>query len=183
MEFQSLGDFDDFKKQSQGRQKFIYDGQVIYEWEQTLEDVLIYIKTPEVLLEKNKEIVRKNLKVGQKMPKLEVEFKCDNLKIQISGADPYINEKLTSKVRNSECLWEIDGEEIIITLPKALKGETWKSVFIGHGNLNELQLEEVKKKMLKERFQEEHGGFDFSDANISGNVPDPKNFLGGLKYG
>jgi hypothetical protein len=36
--------------------------------------------------------------------------------------------------------------------------------------------------MLLERFQEENHGFDFSDAEINGNVPDPKTFMGGLKY-
>ena len=42
--------------------------------------------------------------------------------------------------------------------------------------------EEIKKLMLKERFQEEHKGFDFSDAQINGNVPNAKDFMGGLKY-
>lgn len=174
---------DNYKKELQGRQPFIHEGQVIYEWEQSLEDIIIYIKTPPVLLEKNRELVRQNLKQGEKMPKLEVKFSSDSLYVGILGNPPYINEKLSGKVRSSECIWELDGDEITFTLPKALKGETFKSAFMGHGSLNEMQIEEARKKMLKERFQEEHGGFDFSDANISGNVPDPKNFLGGLKYG
>lgn len=45
-----------------------------------------------------------------------------------------------------------------------------------------MQKEETQKKLLLERFQEEHGGgFDFSDAEINGNVPDPRNFMGGMK--
>ena len=28
----------------------------------------------------------------------------------------------------------------------------------------------------------QYGGFDFQDAEINGNVPDPKTFLGGLNY-
>jgi len=39
----------------------------------------------------------------------------------------------------------------------------------------------LQKKLLLERFQEEHGGFDFSDAQINGNVPDPRTFMGGIK--
>jgi hypothetical protein len=39
----------------------------------------------------------------------------------------------------------------------------------------------MQKKMLLERFQEEHGGFDFSDAQINGMVPDPQKFMGGIK--
>jgi hypothetical protein len=78
-------------------------------------------------------------------------------------------------------MWSRDGEEITITLIKALKAETWLGCFKNHDQLNILQKEEMQKKMLLERFQEEHGGFDFSDAEITGNVPDPKTFLGGIK--
>ena len=75
----------------------------------------------------------------------------------------------------------IEDEEIKITLIKAKKAETWTNVFKGHNELNVIQKEEVQKKLLLERFGEEHGGFDFSDAEISGNVPDPKTFMGGMK--
>ena len=169
--------------ESKGRIPFVYNGETIYEWEQNLEEVIIYIKTPPVLLPENKLVVQSNLKVGEKFPKLEVIFASKKLTVGVTGNPPYLNEELFTYVKETECMWQIDGKEIEITLQKALKAETWKSVFIGHGNLNELQIEEAKKKILKERFQEEHGGFDFSDATISGNVPDPKNFLGGLKYG
>ena len=42
----------------------------------------------------------------------------------------------------------------------------------------------VKKDFLKtlERFQEENPGFDFSGASFNGQVPDPKNFMGGVGY-
>jgi hypothetical protein len=47
--------------------------------------------------------------------------------------------------------------------------------------MNNIQKEEIKKKLLLERFQEEHSGFDFSDAEVNGNVPDPRDFMGGIK--
>ena len=75
----------------------------------------------------------------------------------------------------------MEDEEIKITLIKAKKAETWSCVFRGHNELNPIQTEEVKKKLLLERFGEEHAGFDFSDAELSGNVPDPKTFLGGMR--
>lgn len=37
--------------------------------------------------------------------------------------------------------------------------------------------EEDKKRLMLERFQEEHPGFDFSDAKFSGQAPDPKTFM------
>jgi hypothetical protein len=54
-------------------------------------------------------------------------------------------------------------------------------VFKNHDKLNVMEKEELQKKLLLERFQEEHGGFDFSDAQINGNVPDPRTFMGGIK--
>ncbi len=42
--------------------------------------------------------------------------------------------------------------------------------------------QEVRKNILLERFQQENPGFDFSDAKMNGNVPDPRNFMGGVKY-
>ncbi|CAN0027242.1 unnamed protein product [Heterosigma akashiwo] len=36
--------------------------------------------------------------------------------------------------------------------------------------------------MMLERFQEENPGFDFSGAEFNGMVPDPREFMGGVKY-
>ena len=66
-------------------------------------------------------------------------------------------------------------------LIKAIKAETWLCVFKNHDKMNALDKEELQKKLLLERFQEEHGGFDFSDAQVNGNVPDPRTFMGGMK--
>ena len=41
---------------------------------------------------------------------------------------------------------------------------------------------EVQKNILLERFQEENPGFDFSQATMNGNVPDPREFMGGVSY-
>lgn len=35
---------------------------------------------------------------------------------------------------------------------------------------------------MLERFQEENPGFDFSNAEFNGMVPDPQKFMGGVKY-
>ena len=35
---------------------------------------------------------------------------------------------------------------------------------------------------MRERFQEEHPGFDFSGAEFNGQVPDPSKFMGGIGY-
>jgi hypothetical protein len=116
------------------------------------------------------------------MPKLDIKITPTHLSVGLIGLPPYLSEDFTSKVKASESLWSLEDDEIIITLEKALKAETWLGVFKGHEQINPFQKEEMQKKMLLERFQEEHGGFDFSDAEINGNVPDPKTFMGGIKY-
>ena len=113
---------------------------------------------------------------------LDIKITPTHLTVGIIGLPPYLSEDLTFNVKASESLWTLEDGEIVITLEKAIKGDTWLSVFKGHEKINPLQKEEIQKKMLLERFQEENHGFDFSDAGINGNVPDPKTFMGGLKY-
>ena len=62
------------------------------------------------------------------------------------------------------------------------KGETWNSALMGHEQLDPMMQEEMRKKILLERFQQENPGFDFSDAAMNGNVPDAREFMGGVKY-
>ena len=150
-----------------GRIPYYYKNQLVYEWEQNLEEIIIYIKAPECILEKNREIIKKNLKPGQKMPKLEIKITPNHLSVGLIDLPPYLSEDFTKTVKASESLWQLDDGA---------------SVFKGHQEINEFQKEEMQKKMLLERFGEENAGFDFSDAEINGNVPDPKTFMGGIKY-
>ena len=157
-----------------GRIPYYYKNQLVYEWEQNLEEIIIYIKAPECILEKNREIIKKNLKPGQKMPKLEIKITPNHLSVGLIDLPPYLSEDFTKIVKASESLWQLDDGEIVITLEKTIKADTWTSVFKGHQEINEFQKEEMQKKMLLERFGEENAGFDFSDAEINGNVPDLK---------
>lgn len=45
-----------------------------------------------------------------------------------------------------------------------------------------MQTEEEKKKLLLRRFQEENPHFDFSQAEVGGNVPDARTFINGIDY-
>jgi hypothetical protein len=86
------------------------------------------------------------------------------------------------------------------------KGFIWPSVFVGHGEvrgcsvqtpwvlliseiwvfcglqMDPMQQEATKQQMMLERFQEENPGFDFSNAEFNGAAPDPRTFMGGVKY-
>lgn len=69
----------------------MHEGRLIYEWDQSLEEVFIYIKAPDCLLEKNMKEIKKNLKPGEQPPKLEVNFKANEVSIGLKGLPPYIN--------------------------------------------------------------------------------------------
>lgn len=79
-------------------------------------------------------------------------------------------------------MWTMDNGEIEINLQKMRKALTWGGCLKGHGELDAFSKTEVQKQMTLERFQEEHGGFDFSGAEFNGAPPDPRKFLGGVPY-
>ena len=164
--------------EKKGRIPFYYGKQKVYEWEQNLEEVIIYIEAPEYILPKNREIIKRQLKPGQQIPKLDIKITPTHLTVGIKDLPPYLSEDFSQNIKASESLWSLEDGEIIITLEKAIKGNTWESVFKGQEKINPLQKEEVQKKMVLERLQEENHGFNFSDAEINGNVPDPKTFMG-----
>ena len=64
------------------------------------------------------------------------------------------------------------------------KAEAWSAALRGRGGaeVDALTQEEVKKQLMKERFQEEHPGFDFSGADFNGEVPAARDFMGGIKH-
>ena len=147
-----------------GRLVFSHAGQKVYEWEQTLDDVLVYIFPPP----------------GVKASQLLCTILPRHLTVGIKGLPPFLSESLASTCKAKESLWEFEAGEMTITLTKASKAETWPSVFVGHGALDPLAEAQAHKKMLLERFGQEHPGFDFSSAEVSGSVPDPKTFMGGF---
>jgi hypothetical protein len=81
-------------------------------------------------------------------------------------------------------MWTLVDGEININLQKMNKAEMWECALRGHGGekIDAFTQEEVKKKLLLERFQEEHPGFDFSGADFNGQVPDARSFMGGVKH-
>lgn len=61
------------------------------------------------------------------------------------------------------------------------QGEAWPGVFEGHRGVDAAKEEEEKKRMMLERFQAEHPGFDFSGAEFNGAVPDAHKFMDGFE--
>jgi hypothetical protein len=142
----------------------MHEGREIYSWEQSLDEVLVFVRPPP----------------GVKAAHLTCVIGARRVTLGLKGAPPFLNEDLVSPCSVAESMWTLDEGELTLTLTKASKGETWAAVFVGHGALDPLATGETQKRMLLERFGEEHPGFDFSSAQINGAVPDPRTFLGGI---
>lgn len=190
-----------------GRYVFEYGGKTIYEWEQSLEGVLdtciawllLFLMnayacwhskdTPHTSLLTDTHIIDVNIYVtapkGVKACQLFVNIETNRLQLGIKGSDSlFINEKTCGKVDTTESSWYMDDSNIInIVLQKAHRAETWASALVSSADtVNAVQTEEMKKTLLLERFQQENPGFDFRDADFNGSVPDPRTFMGGVKY-
>ena len=64
---------------------------MIYEWDQTIEDVNIYIQPPKYVLEKYQAEIKKQLQPGQQLPKLEIIIQAQHIKMGVKGNPPYID--------------------------------------------------------------------------------------------
>ncbi|CAH0515515.1 unnamed protein product [Peronospora belbahrii] len=149
------------------RQVFKHEGRVIYEWEQSLEEVNIYIQPPS------------NVTAHQ----IQCNITSNHITLGLYRVkDTFLNHDLASSIIVAESYWMFDSGELIINLQKMKKGLIWPSVFIGHGELNPMEQETTKQQMMLERFQEENPGLDFSNAQFNGAAPDPRTFMGGVKY-
>lgn len=128
-------------KGKDGRYKFEYDGRLIYEWEQNLNEVIVYIPAPPNASKKT----------------IDIDISPTHVRVGIKGSPPYLDEDTGGTVIAKESMWMIDDGEIIINLQKSKKAETWDSALQGRegSSIDPHSKEEVKKKLLLERFQEE----------------------------
>lgn len=161
-----------------GRYIFQYNGRVVYQWEQTLDDVTIYVAAPPHVTKGNQ---------------INIQIQASHLKLGLTGGNQwFLDEPTFGTVDVSESTWSLEEDErtaasskvITIYLTKAHRGELWDAALKGNQavQLDPLSKEEVKKDLMLERFQEENPGFDFRDAKFNGGVPDPRSFMGGVTY-
>ena len=151
-----------------GRRAFVHGGQTVYEWSQSLEEVLVAIRPPR----------------GVTGKMLDVRIAAGRARVGLRGAAaPFLDEALGGVCEAAASVWTFDAAdgELLLTLAKAHRAVTWESAFRGHGAIGDAGREDVHRQMLLERFGAENPGFDFSQAQINGRVPDPRVFseLGG----
>lgn len=147
---------------------FLFNNNPIYEWEQTLEEVILYIAAPP----------------GVATADLRCEITPSQLRVGLKTAKQwFINEDTFAKVDVEESTWTMEEGTIVIYLQKANKALLWNAALTGQAvELDPAQQEAVKQDLMLERFGNEHPGMDFRDANFNGSVPDPRSYMGGIKY-
>ncbi|XP_074579357.1 uncharacterized protein LOC141835864 [Curcuma longa] len=146
------------------RHSFVNGGQKVFEWDQTLEEVDMYIDLPS--------------NVPKKL--FYCKIQSEHLEVGIKGNPPYLNHDLACPVKVDSSFWTLEDEVMHITLQKRDKGKTWSSPILGQGLLDSYAADLEQKRLMLQRFQEENPGFDFSQAQFSGTCPDPRTFMGGI---
>jgi hypothetical protein len=129
------------KKGKEGRIKFEHDGKTIYEWEQSLTEVNIYITAP--------------INVAARL--LDIKITHRHLIVGIKHTQPFIDEDTGGPVKPDESMWTLIDGEININLQKMNKAEAWDCALVGRAGavVDSFTKEEIKKKLMLERFQEE----------------------------
>ena len=91
-----------------------------YTWTQTLSDVFLTVPVPP----------------GTRGKQCDVQILRKSLKVGIRGQEPILNGKLSEAIKEEDCTWAMDGNNIDITLQK-FKGMTWwKAVLEGEPEIN-----------------------------------------------
>ncbi|KAF0922820.1 hypothetical protein E2562_002070 [Oryza meyeriana var. granulata] len=147
------------------RHAFVHNGQKVFEWDQTLEEVNMYIELPK----------------GVPTKLFNCTIQATHVEVGIRSNPPYLNHDLTHPVKTDSSFWTIEDGEMHITLQKREKGKTWSSPIQGQGSLDPCTADQEQKRLMLQRFQEENRGFDFSQAQFTGTCPDPRTFMGGIR--
>lgn len=86
----------------------------------------------------------------------------------------------------------LDDGILHIILVKVSRGAVWEAPLKGRqdeterdrktNTIDPFMKEKMTQALMLERFGEENPGFDFRDAEFNGEAPDPRTFMGGIKY-
>ncbi|CAI0385018.1 unnamed protein product [Linum tenue] len=93
------------------RHSFVHNGNTVFEWDQTLDEVNMYIKRPmEVRPQQFHCVIRSN-----------------HLTFGIKGSPPFLDHDLAHPVKTDCSFWTIEDDIMHITLQKRDKGQMWAS--------------------------------------------------------
>jgi len=158
---------DDDKLAAASRHKRIDDatGKLLYEWDQTLDEVNVYVPID----------VQLNTKTDLKVRITGKTMEIENAKEKESAILPKL--EFYRQTIADETVWTRDRVtgEMHVQLVKLKKAEPWEAVFAEHCDERSANAtERDRQRMMLSRFQQENPGFDFSDAEfeVGKEVPD-----------
>lgn len=147
-------------------------GHLPYQWDQTFDEVNVYVVIPSNLTSHN---IRVSIEAQY------ISLVIPDFGNYASWKNPGVMGSLHNKIVVGESTWMFEPGLVTITMSKSLPGTTWSQVFQDQPS-NFLSIEEDKKRLLKEKFQNQFGSqFNFDQAQITGNVPDPRTYLQDLQ--
>ena len=148
------------------RRAYAHEGRVIYFWDQTFDEVNVYIPLPS----------------GARARDLAVTLTSKSFTVGIKNTPPYLSHDFTHAIKGDDSFWTVEDGELHATLTKVTRGKAWAAPFDVHcASSDALQSAEDEKRLMLERFQGENPGFDFSDATFNGAVPDASTYMGGAR--
>ena len=162
-------------------------GRSIYEWEQSLDAIVLYIPTPPGVTSAHQlrcEIKPHRLQVGLRPPTSTTTSNTNSTNNN-SQQQWFLDEPTGGTVDVASSTWTWEPSVLTVDLQKANKGVVWETVCQGTTHnikLDPLQLEEERQRCMLERWQEENPGMDFRNATFNGSAPDPRTFMGGVRY-
>ncbi|PNW79853.1 hypothetical protein CHLRE_08g369400v5 [Chlamydomonas reinhardtii] len=142
------------------RHQYHHNGRVVYEWDQSFSEVNIYVPVPP----------------GVTGKQLFVDIETRHLRFGIKSTPAYLDSDLFAAVKVSESFWTLEDGVLHVSLTKLEEGEPWRSAIAGH-DLDPATQQADQQRLMLERFQAEHPGFDFSQAKFNGQVPNPRTFM------
>ncbi len=152
---------DDDKLAAPNRHKHFDDasGRLLYEWEQTLDEVNVFVPT-DATAHKTKDL---NVLVTGNAIEITTKKNDDD-------AIVFPKLRLFRPTIADDSVWTRDAHtgEIHVQVVKCKKAEPWVGAFEAHCDEATATgvSEEERKRMMQARFQREHPGFDFSDAEF-----------------
>ncbi|XP_071480447.1 nudC domain-containing protein 2-like isoform X1 [Diadema antillarum] len=123
-------------------------------WYQTVDEVVVEINVPE----------------GTRSKEVKANFGITSLSVSVANVN--IQGTLYDKVIPDECLWSLEDRKLVrLVLVKSHRHaeNCWKSLLKGQYEADPMTFDRMEKKLTLQRFQYQHPGFDFSNADISGN--------------
>ena len=159
---------DDDKLAAPNRHKHFDDasGRLLYEWEQTLDEVNVFVPTDAALH------ATRDLNVLVTGNSIEITSTSTSTKKTDDDDDDVV---VFPKLRffrptiADESVWTRDARtgEIHVQVVKCKKAEPWVGAFAAHVVTASKGIsDEERKRMMRARFQRDHPGFDFSEAEF-----------------